>query len=213
MTKSESLAETIRQAILNEQWRSGEKLPSESELCSLYKVSRTVVRNALSRLASEGFLITRQGSGSYVCLSEENYPRQMISYIPQKISRIDMFEFRRMAETESAALAAIRADEANIRQLRNAVESIQYTRDPQKLLECDLQFHKLIAKATKNAVLPLIFDLLEDAYQKMFEKDIAANGDFSYQEHIQIVKNIESRNPEGARHAMAEHLNHSMFAL
>ena len=51
---------------LNSDWRAGDKLPSESELCDYYRVSRTVVRQALDELAREGLIHKVKGKGSYV---------------------------------------------------------------------------------------------------------------------------------------------------
>ena len=43
-----------------------EKLPTEQELCSRYRVSRQTVRQALALLEKENLIVRRQGSGSYI---------------------------------------------------------------------------------------------------------------------------------------------------
>ncbi len=61
----------IRNAILDDlilsgEIPTGEKLPSEAELCETYAASRVTVRSALQSLAEQGFIQTRRGSGSIV---------------------------------------------------------------------------------------------------------------------------------------------------
>lgn len=55
----------IKQRIVNEDFEDG-RIPSESELATELGVSRTTIRDALSRLENEGTIYRRQGSGTYV---------------------------------------------------------------------------------------------------------------------------------------------------
>ena len=59
------LKNTIKGLIESGEVKRGEKIPSEYELCEKYKVSRITVRNALSELESEGYLIKKQGKGTF----------------------------------------------------------------------------------------------------------------------------------------------------
>lgn len=56
----------IEQKVNSGQWKVGEVIPSEEELCRTYRVSRGTVRQAVSELVNEGLLVRRQGSGTYV---------------------------------------------------------------------------------------------------------------------------------------------------
>lgn len=56
----------ILNQIESEKWSSNEKIPSEAELCEHFKVSRTVVRQALKELENEGYLTSRKGKGTFV---------------------------------------------------------------------------------------------------------------------------------------------------
>lgn len=60
------LREIIRQEIALNRWKRGEQLPSEHQLCEMYEVSRTTVREALDALVSEGLLIREKGLGTFV---------------------------------------------------------------------------------------------------------------------------------------------------
>lgn len=60
------LKEVLLQRITDKEWKYGEKIPTEFELCRRYNVSRITVRQALAELEKEGFLIRKQGRGTYV---------------------------------------------------------------------------------------------------------------------------------------------------
>ena len=63
---SERLAETLETAIRKGKLATGQKLPTENALDEKYGVSRTVVREAFSRLKTLDLIETRQGSGAFV---------------------------------------------------------------------------------------------------------------------------------------------------
>ncbi|MGE7864657.1 PLP-dependent aminotransferase family protein [Bacillus mobilis] len=64
----------IRERILNGELQSGEKLPSTRELSSELSVSRNVILEAYDQLLSEGFLVARQGAGTFI--AEGTYLKQ-----------------------------------------------------------------------------------------------------------------------------------------
>jgi GntR family transcriptional regulator len=59
------LREILLDRLANE-WMTGDKLPSEADLCSYYGVSRTVVRQAVDKLAQEGLIVKVKGVGAFV---------------------------------------------------------------------------------------------------------------------------------------------------
>lgn len=60
------LKELIREQVESGQWRAGDQLPPESDLCAGFDVSRTVVRQALQELAYQGLIIRQKGRGTFV---------------------------------------------------------------------------------------------------------------------------------------------------
>lgn len=58
------LQEILRDKIQGGQWKPGDYLPSEEELCSEYNLSRVTVRNALGRLVMEGLIERTAGKGT-----------------------------------------------------------------------------------------------------------------------------------------------------
>jgi GntR family transcriptional regulator len=65
-----SLTEVVRselkQLIVNGEWPVGSRLPNETDLCERYNVSRITLREAVQGLVQDGYVVRRQGSGTYV---------------------------------------------------------------------------------------------------------------------------------------------------
>lgn len=72
------ITEIIRRLIFQEQWRPGDKLPSEREFCETFQISRITVRKALDSLAAEGLIQTNKGIGTFV--SEKKYLEKWASF-------------------------------------------------------------------------------------------------------------------------------------
>ena len=64
------LEEILKGEIESGKWAPGQQIPSESELCEILGVSRTVVRQALNELVNEGLLYRRKGKGTFVTRSK-----------------------------------------------------------------------------------------------------------------------------------------------
>ncbi len=58
--------EALRTQIEQGEWKPGEQLPGELELCDLFDVSRTVIRQALTELAYDGLIVKHKGKGTFV---------------------------------------------------------------------------------------------------------------------------------------------------
>lgn len=64
------LMDSIKTKVVNGELKIGDRLPSEREMAKIYGINRMTVRNAIKKLEEEGTLISKRGSGTYVC----NYP-------------------------------------------------------------------------------------------------------------------------------------------
>ncbi|MFS2054997.1 GntR family transcriptional regulator, partial [Variovorax sp. CT11-76] len=101
---ADALAAEVRSGRLSE----GDRLPTESALAEQFGVSRTVVREAVSRLKSLGLVDSRQGSGVYVRAAGVEPLRFELPHVASREAVIQMVELRRALEAEVAALAASR---------------------------------------------------------------------------------------------------------
>lgn len=213
----EQVAEMIENQIIRGEFRVGDRLPTEYELASTYKVSRTVIREAMKVLKEKGWVETRSGRGTIVV---DNVTRGVRSSFNVAV-RMDpdsgwgyLIEVRRMIEPEIAALAAERASPEQIGQMRQAVERMDHAvRDNpvnvEEFLDADFSFHMILAESTGN---PLVMMIIHPVVKLMREQQafhasqIEGGAQRSQKNHHSIIAAIESHNPGAARANMNSHI-------
>ncbi|MEZ5450066.1 MAG: FadR/GntR family transcriptional regulator [Thiolinea sp.] len=146
------VSDELRQAILNGQIAVGDKLPSEARLTEQYAVSRTVVREAIASLRSDGLVRPRQGSGVYVISNQAPNNQPFMLTDNQKISSVlELLELRTAIEVEAAGLAAQRRSPAQEEAILEALYAVEQQINRQRpAAEADMRFHLAIADATNN---------------------------------------------------------------
>lgn len=211
----EKLTEDIRGGHLT----AGSKLPTEASFMETFGVSRTVVREAISRLQAAGLVETRHGIGTFV-LVQENGPSFRISPCQLGTLRdvIALLEFRISVETEAAALAAMRRSDDNLRDMRAALSAFAAAMEEGRdAASADLQFHQEIARATQNHhFLDLMKSLGLGVIPRtrleapaMMQPERMAYLRRVHQEHENIYNAIAAQDFEAARAAMRTHLSNS----
>ena len=190
------------------------KLPPEARLVEQFAVSRTVVREAVSRLKSLGLVVSRQGSGVYVNANVPFVPLNFDArHAGSKEAVIQMVEVRRALEAEVAALAATRRNADDVKHVRRAVAALdQAVQAGGDGVDEDVQFHRAIAEAARNpfliSTLNYLAQFLRGATQ-VTRANEARRADFAAQvkaEHTAIASAIEAGDATKARQAAARHM-------
>lgn len=205
---------------------AGSRLPTEAALMDAFEVSRTVVREALSKLQAAGLVETRHGIGTFV-IGPGDGPAFKIT--PEQFSTLQdviaVLELRIGLETEAAGLAAQRRTDANLAALRQALDGvIAAVEAGQDSVAADFQFHLEIARATQNPhFVELMATLgaqiiprarLEQAGLGATESAAPDAERLAYMrrvnaEHENILDAIASQDADAARAAMRTHLSNS----
>ena len=218
---SEQLADALVAEMRAGRMVSGQKLPTEAALVERFQVSRTVVREALSRLKSLGLLEARQGSGVYVNKRAAFAPLQFDPRHSRSLQAVaQMVEVRRALEAEAAELAASRGTKQDLERIRGAIDALQLAvaGGGDGVAE-DVAFHRAIAQASGN---PFLLATLEYLAQYLHEAtsvtraNEARRGDFAAQvrsEHADIVEAIAAADPARARMAAATHMDNAMARI
>jgi GntR family transcriptional regulator len=83
------LALILKEFIQRKIWSPGDRIPSESELCEKYQVSRTVIRQALQELEQEGWIVRRKGKGTFVAEPKinENLAQKLTGFYQDMVER------------------------------------------------------------------------------------------------------------------------------
>jgi DNA-binding FadR family transcriptional regulator len=213
---SHELVKSFTDKIQAQQLKPGDKLPTESAIMQEYGVSRTVVREALSRLQAAGLVDTQHGIGTFVL-----EPRAEASFrinpadIATAMDVLAVLELRISLETEAAGLAAQRREPGQLQEMRLALDAFEASIDPHgDTVTPDIHFHLNIAKATGNRYFVEVMSQLGSVLlprarvnasrlpqqeQQLYLRRVN-------QEHEQIYDAIARGDVEGARAAMRMHL-------
>ncbi|HHT49963.1 MAG TPA: FadR family transcriptional regulator [Eubacteriaceae bacterium] len=207
---SEEVFLQMKQLIIDRKWKPGDKLPSESELCKLFDVSRVTVRNALQRLAALDLIKTRPGDGAYIKMVDDtaSFNRLVpIAYFEENIDII--LEFRREIESGTCAIAVEKADENDIKELRTLLKQMEGLQDDlEQLAIADLDFHYKIAQISRNPLIIKTYEIIADIYNSHMKHMVKKmGGEYGMYYHKKIVDAIEARDAEKARDYMREHID------
>ncbi|RYG14779.1 MAG: FadR family transcriptional regulator [Burkholderiales bacterium] len=215
----DSLAASIREG----QIQRGEKLPTEAEIMSRFDVSRTVVREALSKLQASGLVETRHGIGTFVIQQRETGNFKIADEDFSTLADvISVLELRISLETEAAGLAAQRRSDSHLANMEAWLKTFQDSiAEDSDAVPSDFQFHMEVARATGNRHFADLMTYLGTMIIPRTRVNTAAHapeGRTSYlqrvnEEHQSIFDAIRNQDAEAARAAMRTHLSNSRERL
>ncbi|UCJ18668.1 FadR family transcriptional regulator [Pseudomonas sp. MM211] len=213
------LSERIRDGVI----KRGEKLPTESAIMEEQGVSRTVVREALSRLQASGLVETRHGIGTFVLdIPNPGVFRIDPATIVTLREVLAVLELRISLEVESAGLAAHRRTPEQLASMRQALDALnEGAAHESDAVSSDFQFHLQIAHATGNRYFTDIMSHLGTSIiprTRLNSARIAHDDHAHYmarleREHEQIFEAIARQDSDAARAAMRLHLTNSRERL
>jgi len=213
------LSDEIRRGEL----RAGEKLPTEAQVVARFSVSRTVVREALSKLQAAGLVETRHGVGTFVSAPRrESALRADAAEIATVVDLLSMLELRIAVESEAAALAARRRTDAQVAAIRKALDDYEAALGAGRdTVDADFRFHAAVADATGNryyAGLMASFGPRAIPRAKLKDPDMGPAERLEYlarvnREHEDIFSAILRGDADGARAAMRTHIGNGRERL
>lgn len=212
VTLGEQVAAQLSDQITEGRWKPGEKLPSESELCSALKIGRSTLREALKSLAFVGMVQMRPGDGTYVIEESGNLIDRIMSrgLLKSEKELQDVGEARMLIESEIAALAAARAESDDLKALDDLLEEmgLSLTGNGRRFVDLDVEFHLTIAKSAKNQMFYELLTPIRGLLTEWISKSQELPGikESAHRQHGKILAAIRGREPEKARHAMRTHL-------
>jgi len=193
---TQRIAESIATAIIERRLMPGTKL-AEQKIADIFKVSRTLVRQALNQLSRDRLVTLEPARGAFVAMPSVEEARQV-------------FEVRAMVESALVRQLAAHITDAQIAQLRSHLaaerEAIART-DVSGRTRLLADFHVVLARLLGNEVLAqLLADLLSRSSLISLMYQSAHSAEHSQQEHVQIVGALERRDARAAVRLMAQHI-------
>ncbi|MBE0572126.1 MAG: FadR family transcriptional regulator [Ignavibacteriaceae bacterium] len=208
------IVQQIEQAILENKYIAGSKLPSENELCEQFGVSRTSIREALGTLEAQGLIEIIKGKGMFVKnISAETVTSLMRKYLKLRADRsfvMDLVHARQIIEPAISYYAALNFNDADIERLTEDIENLKNCSGGyEELANLDTMFHLDLARASRDRIMPLllhpIHELIPDIKSTIYATVDDAKGSAVIW-HQKILDAVKSRDAEKAKKAMEEHL-------
>ncbi len=211
----------LERSIRTGDFRPGERLPTEKQLGDRFEVSRAVVREAIARLKSDGYVETRQGAGAFVAARPGLLSFKLDAKEPLARPELRQIqELRSAVEGAAAELAALRRTSADLAAIRTELEIMaDAIRRGADGSEADGRFHRAIAHATHNAYLHRFVEFLDHQFSETRRpgwdpaRHRSGKPRAAQREHEQLFAAIAAGNPQAARAAAVRHLMQSALRM
>jgi len=197
----QTITERLRDQILINQLKPGERLIAD-DLALSFGVSRSMIREALLLLATEGFINIVPRKGTFVTQMSAKQAN-------------DLFEVRLLLEGQVASLAAERRTAENLRDLRETADfglAAALAGNVDQLPALNTRFHNLLADTADNDYLTETLSRLSNIIQWVYSRRIIERSTDSWKEHLRIVDAIEQMDPNAAKAAAHEHITRAWVA-
>jgi DNA-binding GntR family transcriptional regulator len=194
---TERIVNSITQAIVERRVMPGTKL-SEQKLADIYKVSRTLVRQALNQLSRDRLVTLEPSRGAFVAMPSVEEARQV-------------FEVRGLIESALTKQLCKCITVAQIAELRDHIkeEAAAIGRnDVAGRTRLLADFHSVLARMLGNKVLEqMLADLLSRSSLIALMYQSSHSAEHSLEEHVCIVDALENRDPRLAAKLMEKHIS------
>lgn len=216
----ETVAAKIVKLIANRGLKPGAKLPTELEMTEMFGVSRTVVREAIKALASNGIVRSRQGSGLY--LADEAQSTKLLPFLftasvkPETVAQL--FDFRCFLEKETVRQAVHNITVRELRSLEKALKIHMQgaeTGNREIFHQGDGMFHRIIAEATRNIFFIQSHNNLwhmQDLVIELAIGETLGSLKTAVEQHQKIFDCIQNGDADKAVQTMEEHIRISSSA-
>jgi GntR family transcriptional repressor for pyruvate dehydrogenase complex len=192
-------------------WKPGDRIPPERELCQQLGIARTSLREALKAMELIGLLDSRVGDGTFVCPRSEFLSRPLLwAFTGSDHSELQhIMEARTIIEENIAGLAAERGSREDVAVIGQAVQMMRDSMAKgDSILEADIAFHMAISVAARNELLHNAVQLLRNLLRQWIFFNLGLPGvpAIALKHHQTIYRAILQGKPAAARRAMRNHL-------
>lgn len=192
--------------------KPGEALPPQRDLARDLNISRATLREALSILATIGQIVARPSGRGFVVSPEDDTLATPSWRFAARYSLREVYQFRYIAESYAAQLAAIDHTKQEVEELKESIEAFRRaTREPDLAgyAQADFDFHQIILRTSRNK---LLIDMHHTFASVLFESQrlpTERRGNLwnAVTEHERILEAIAMNDPDGASYYMRKHIS------
>jgi GntR family transcriptional repressor for pyruvate dehydrogenase complex len=214
---TDRITSMLREDIVSGKYEPGGQLPAGKDLSATFGVSITVIREALSRLKSDGLVASHQGKGVFVEDDVKARPFRLAAAEDAKSSLRHIFELRMGVEMQAATLAAERRSPGDLKAMLDCLKQMEPNKNSfEQALASDMAFHLAIAQATQNPLIVSFMKFLQPHLYESISKARAISARTArttlnaYRDHYAIYEAIAASDPYRARLAARRVLERSL---
>lgn len=199
----------LRDRIMRRRLAAGAELPSQGQLCEELGVSRSVIREAMQILQSQGLIEISQGKRPRVLPAGPQAAIGTLSTLVERtdVSLLKLLEVRRPLEIEIAGLAAMRGNRDHVTELEATVDDLRQADSIELEIAADMRFHKVLAECSGNPLFGVLLDVLAELLRESRRHTLRRSGaEMALLHHQRILAAVAGGNAEQARAAMADHM-------
>ncbi|AOT69671.1 FadR/GntR family transcriptional regulator [Geosporobacter ferrireducens] len=203
---SDKIVKQMIQMIRDGSLKAGDKLPNETVLSEQFGVSRGILREALTRLQSQGYIRRKPKDGTYIQEDIQGMlMNESVNELLKKATYSDLLDFRETLELKMVERVIERASDEEIEELFDGLgvadnEEIQHNMDH--------YFHYKLAQASRNIFfmnfIDTYYDLISEIANRSHRDQERRNQ--IAEEHLAIAKAIANRDKNAAREAVLYHM-------
>lgn len=200
----------LRGGIVSGSYPPGMALPSEGRLAETLAVSRTVIREAMRSLRSQGLVVMSQGARPRIAAIDHGPTVESLDLLLRRsrTTLLQLTEVRRPLESTIACHAATRATAADVAALRASIADLERATNLESRVAADVRFHERLAVATGNPVFTVLLKTLGGLLGESRRRTIRTAGvEPALIGHREILDAVERHDPHAAETAMRRHLD------
>ena|SRR5690625_228095 len=209
MSLKQQVIQAVKQYIVDEALKAGDKIPTERKLAEMFGVSRSVIREAMSYLENTGVIRVRQGQGAF--LNESNIDKLLDNFFfLWQVNKGDIREILGLRLIfESSAIDDIVSEnnQTAIEKLRQIVEENLLAKTLTEFRNADIAFHKELLQATNNQLFSQLTNVITSYFFQIEHIELTLD---EYKaltnEHMQIVEALEKQDASEAKAVLARHI-------
>lgn len=210
--------EQLKTLLLDGHWKAGEKIPSEAELCRMTGVSRVSVRTALKSLIAQGFLVSKQGEGTFVV--DVSVDMNMDLLVPiiglDKKNILEVLEYRKILEVGIVPKIFQNLTDDDLMFLEDNVQALEQLSDDQieTNAEIDLAFHRKLCIIAGNSLIIKVNQILGSLFRKSMEDVVIALGNRRGRVyHRRILEAMKQGDQQKMESLLSEHIQNTIDSI
>lgn len=216
LTQVDKIEMSLQEYLRVGNFQPGDPLPKETELAEAMGVSRTAIREALSRFRTLGIIETRKNRGMVICKPDvfNNMERLLDTQFLDEETLNEFFEMRLVIEVGLGDVIFLRKHKADFKKLEKIIEKEEKATTQRERVQCDIEFHTMLYNLSGNRTIMRFQNILLPVFEHVYAKLKENNGAYQTKQsenstavtHRDLLDTLKSGNPELFRSQMRKHL-------